>query len=132
MVCKSVLTALILSGLVCVAGCKPNTPLRISTIQTGRTLNSDRSVGQHTTRFKPDDTMHVSVLTDGPGAGAVTVRWRYRSSLVSEETQEVAYRNNAATEFHITNSSGFPEGDYTVEILVDNKPFATRTLSVVK
>jgi hypothetical protein len=60
------------------------------------------------------------------------VRWRYRSSLVNEETQEVAYRNNAATEFHITNSSGFPEGDYTVEILVDHKPFATRTLSVVK
>jgi hypothetical protein len=118
--------------LVCVAGCRPDTPLRISTIQTGRSLNSDRSVGQHTTRFKPDDTMHVSVLTDGPGAGAITVRWRYLSSLVSEETQQVAYQNNAATEFHMTNSSGFPAGDYTVEILVDGKPFATRTLRVVK
>jgi hypothetical protein len=104
----------------------------VSTIQTGRTLNSDRSVGQHTTRFKPDDTMHVSVLTDGPGAGSITVRWLFFSTLVNEETQEVAYRNNAATEFHMTNSSGFPAGDYTVEILVDKKPFATRTLHVVK
>ena len=63
---------LTVSILLCVAGCKPNTPLRVSTIQAGRTLNSDRSIGQHTTRFKPDDTIHVAVLTDGPGAGAGT------------------------------------------------------------
>jgi hypothetical protein len=115
-----------------VAGCQPNNPLRVTTIQTGRTLNSDRSVGQHTTRFKPDDTMHVAVLTDGPGSGSITVRWRYRSTLVSEETRKVSYRDHAATEFHIQNSSGFPAGDYSAEILVDDKPFATRALSVVE
>jgi len=126
-----VATALVVSGLVATA-CRPSGPLRVTTIQTGRSLNSDKSVGNHTTRFKPDDTMFASVLTDGPGAGTIGVRWRYAGRLVSEETKNVSYRDHAATEFHIQNSSGFPEGEYSVEILVDGKSFATRTLRVEK
>ena len=124
--------ALVVSGLVVVA-CRPSGPLRVTTIQTGRSLNSDKSVGNHTTRFKPDDTMFVSVLTDGPGSGTIGVRWRYvGTASVSEETKEVSYRDHAATEFHIQNSSGFPDGEYAVEVLVDGKSFATRTLRVEK
>ena len=124
-------TALIALGLV-VAGCRPSGPLRVTTIQTGKSLNSDKSVGNHTTRFKPDDTMFASVLTDGPGSGTIGVRWRFSGRLVSEETKNVSYRDHAATEFHIQNSSGFPPGEYTVEILVDGQSFATRQLRVDK
>jgi hypothetical protein len=126
-----VVTVLAVAGLV-TAACGPSGPLRVTTIQTGRSLNSDKSVGNHTTRFKPDDTMFVSVLTDGPGSGTIGVRWRFVGRLVSEESKDVSYRDHAATEFHIQNSSGFPPGDYSVEVLVDGKPFATRTLRVEK
>ena len=126
-----VVTAVIALGLVTVA-CRPSGPLRVTTIQTGKSLNSDKSVGNHTTRFKPDDTMFASVLTDGPGSGTIGVRWRYSGRIVSEETKNVSYRDHAATEFHIQNSSGFPEGDYTVEVLVDGQSFATRSLRVDK
>jgi hypothetical protein len=112
--------------------CRPSGPLQVTAIQTGRTLNSDNSVGNHTTRFKPFDTMCAAVLTDGPGAGTIGVRWRYAGRLVSEESREVAYRDSAATGFHIQNSAGFPAGDYSVEILIDGKSFATRTLRVDK
>ena len=124
-------TALIAVGLVA-AGCRPSGPLRVTTIQTGKSLNSDKSVGNHTTQFKPDDTMFASVLTDGPGSGTIGARWKYSGRLVSEETKSVSYRDHAATEFHIQNSSGFPPGDYSVEILVDGQSFATRALRVVK
>lgn len=123
--------ALVLS-VVAASACRPSGPLRVTTLQTGRSLNSDNSVGNHTTRFKPDDTMFVAVLTDGPGAGTITARWRYAGRLVSEEAREVSYRDHAATEFHIQNSSGFPPGEYSVEILVDGNSFATRTLRVEK
>jgi len=126
-----VATALVVSGLFA-AACRPSGPLRVTTIQTGRSLNSDKSVGNHTTRFKPDDTMFASVLTDGPGAGTIGASWRFAGRVVSEETKEVSYRDHAATEFHIQNSSGFPPGDYSVEILVDGESFATRTLHVEK
>jgi hypothetical protein len=129
----SVVLAIVLVGSVLsAAACQPGGPLRVTTIQTGRSLNSDKSVGNHTTRFKPDDTMFVSVLTDGPGAGTITARWRYAGRLVSEESRDVSYRDHAATEFHIQNSSGFPPGEYSVEIEVDGKPFATRALRVDK
>lgn len=126
-----VVTGVIALGLV-TAACRPSGPLRVTTIQTGKSLNSDKSVGNHTTRFKPDDTMFASVLTDGPGSGTIGVRWRYSGRVVSEETKNVSYRDHAATEFHIQNSSGFPEGDYTVEVLVDGQSFATRSLRVDK
>jgi hypothetical protein len=122
-------TAVVLSALVMTA-CRPSSPLRVTTIQTGKSLNSDKSVGNHTTRFRPDDTMFASVLTDGPGSGTIGARWRFAGRLVSEETKTVSYRDHAATEFHIQNSSGFPPGEYSVEILVDGQSFATRTLRV--
>jgi hypothetical protein len=127
-----VLVILLLASVLAGAACRPSSPLRITTIQTGRSLNSDKSVGNHTTRFKPDDTMFVSVLNDGPGSGTIMARWRYAGRLVSEESRDVSYRDHAATEFHIQNSSGFPPGEYSVEILVDGNSFATRTLRVDK
>lgn len=126
------LAVVLVASVLAAAACQPGGPLRVTTIQTGRSLNSDKSVGNHTTRFKPDDTMFVSVLTDGPGAGTITARWRYAGRLVSEESRDVSYRDHAATEFHIQNSSGFPPGEYSVEIVVDGNSFATRTLRVEK
>ena len=126
------LVALVAASVLSAAACRPSGPLRVTTIQTGRSLNSDRSVGNHTTRFKPDDTMFVAVLTDGPGTGTITARWRFAGRLVSEESRDVSYRDHAATEFHIQNSGGFPPGEYSVEILVDGNSFATRSLRVEK
>jgi hypothetical protein len=129
---KLLIAALFCSAALFVAGCGPSGPLKVKTIQTGRSLNSDNSVGLLTQRFRPDQTMYVAVLTDGPGKGTLTAKWTYAGRSVSEDTKEVSYRDSAATEFHITNSSGFPPGDYTVEILLDGKPVETRNLRVEK
>jgi len=129
MVRKKLLAALLLSLL---AACRPGGPLQLETIQTGSSLNSDHSVGTLATRFKPDDTLFVSVLTKGPGAGKIGVKWTYAGRLVSEDSRDVSYRDNAATEFHIKNSGGFPAGDYAVEVMIDGKSVATRPLKVEK
>ena len=129
---KLLVAALLLSATLPALGCGPNGPLKVKTIQTGRSLNSDNSVGLLTQRFRPDQTMYVAVLTDGPGKGKLTAKWTYAGRTVSEDTKSVSYRDSAATEFHITNSSGFPPGDYSVEILLDDKPVETRNLKVEK
>jgi hypothetical protein len=123
---------LLIAALLLAIGCGPSGPLKVKTIQTGRTLNSDNSVGLHTTRFRPDNTMYVAVLTDGPGKGTLTAKWTYAGRTVSEDTKQVSYRDSAATEFHITNSSGFPPGDYAVEIMLDGTSVETRNLRVDK
>src|SRR5690606_11590610 len=43
-------------------GRRPSEPLVIRTVQIGRSLNSDNSVGALTTRFSPEDTIYASVL----------------------------------------------------------------------
>ena len=130
MVRKKLLAGLLLAFVV--TACRPGGPLQLETIQTGRSLNSDNSVGTLATRFRPDDTLFVAVLTKGPGAGKIGVKWTYSGRLVSEDSRDVSYRDSAATEFHIKNSGGFPAGDYGVEILIDGKSVATRPLKVEK
>ena len=89
---------LVLVALAAIA-CRPATPLQLETIQTGKSLNSDNSVGNHTTRFRPNDTMNVAILTKGAGSGKIGVRWTLGGRVVNEESRDVSYRDSAATEF---------------------------------
>ena len=124
--------AALIALLVCL-GCAPDEPLRVDTIQLGRSLNPDNSVANHTTSFKSDDTtIYLSVLTPAAGAGTIGVRWTYAGRVVSEPTKEVSYNGPAATEFHIVNSAGFPPGDYKVEVFLNGAPAGERPFRVDK
>ena len=112
------------------AGCGPTEPLRVETIQLGRALNPDNSVSGHTTSFKPLDTMYVSILTPEKGRGTIGVRWTYEGRVVGEPSKDVVYRGPAATEFHIQNSSGFPPGNYGVEVFLDGQSVGKRDYRV--
>jgi hypothetical protein len=111
-------------------GCGSDQPLQVTTIQLGRSINPDKTVANHTTRFKTTDTIYAAVLTDGTGSGKIKVRWLYRGTLVSEPEQDVTYQGPAATEFHLQNSTGFPPGDYTVEFFLDGKTIGTRPFRI--
>jgi hypothetical protein len=124
----------LLAAVLVVAGagvaCGPSEPLRVTTLQLGRSLNPDNSVGTHTTRFKPDETVYVSILSEEPGYGTVTVRWLLNGQVVSEAKRDVSYTREAATEFHLQNSGGFPQGNYRVEILINGQPAGSREFRV--
>ena len=112
------------------SACGPQGPLRVDTIQLGRSLNPDNSVGTHTSTFKPLDTMYVSILTPEKGRGTIGVKWTYAGRIVSEPTKEVSYKGPASTEFHIQNSSGFPPGNYSVEVFLDGQSVCKRDYRV--
>jgi hypothetical protein len=120
--------------LVClsVAACQSGEPLKPAMIQLGRSLNPDNTVGGHTTRFKPTDTVYAAVLTTGSGSATISARWMYAGRVVSEPSKEVSYRGDAATEFHIQNSGGFPVGDYSVELLVNGETAGKREFRIEK
>jgi hypothetical protein len=122
---------LLLVGLVAI-GCGSNDPLQVTTIQLGKSLNPDRTIATHTTRFKRGETVYASVLTDGSGSAKIGARWWYAGRLVSEPTQQVSYKGAAATEFHMQTSGGLPPGDYKVEILVDGQSIGSREFRVEK
>jgi len=124
--------ALLLFVVLAASACGSNDPLQVTTIQLGKSLNPDRTVATHTTRFKPGDTVYASVLTDGSGAATLGAKWWYAGRLVSEPTQHVSYKGAAATEFHMQTSGGLPVGDYKVEILLDGQSIGSREFRVEK
>ena len=57
---------------VWLVACGSSEPLNIVAVQTGKTLNKDHSVGAHAISFHSNDTMYVSVLSNGRGAATIT------------------------------------------------------------
>jgi hypothetical protein len=123
------IAALIVFSLSLLA-CGPSEPLNVVTIQTGKSLNSDHSVGTHATSFRPKDTMYVSVLTVGRGAGTITVKWSLGGRVLHEVTRKVSYNDQAATDFRFQAADDFFIGEYTIEVIVDGKTIETRRVRV--
>jgi len=119
----------VLLVVLLVAGCA-RPPLVFEALQTGKSLNSDNSVGIQGTRFTPNETMYVSVLTKGSGAGTIQAKWTFRGTQVYEGSKDVSYQGSAATEFHMQYAGKLPVGDYVVEIFIDGMSVVTRTLEV--
>jgi hypothetical protein len=116
--------------LVVVAATAACGQIKPTTIQIGRSLNSDNSIGNHTTSFKPEDTIYAALLTEGIGSATISARWSYAGRIVSEPQRRVRYQGRAATEFHIQNSGGFPPGEYDVELFVDGTSAGSRKFRV--
>jgi hypothetical protein len=111
-------------------GCGPTEPLNVVAVQTGKSLNTDHSVGSHTGTFRPKDTMYVSVLSVGRGAGTITVKWTFGGRVVHEVAKKVSYNDQAATDFRFQAADDFPLGEYTIDVIVDGKTFETRRVKV--
>jgi hypothetical protein len=124
-------TLLLISCVLLLApGCAEH-PLQVGGIQIGRSLNEDSTIAKVTTVFKPTDTIYVSVHTTDLGSGTITVKWSYGGRLLSESSKSVSYKIAADTEFHMQHPSEFPQGAYTVDVLLDGKPAGSRSFTVV-
>ncbi len=119
-------------GLLLTATVACGGKLQATSIQLGRSLNSDNSVGNHTTSFKSTDTIYAAVETSASGSGVVSARWTYEGRVISEPQKKVSYRGEASTEFHLQNSGGFPPGDYEVEFFIDGQSVGTRKFRITR
>jgi len=117
------------AALTAAAGCN-NQPLKVSAVQLGKSLNSDNSVGNHATTFKPSDTVYAAVLTNASGSGTIETKWYFRNAKVSEMKKDVSYHGEAATEFRFHSTDGFPPGAYRVEFFLDGQPVGERTFKI--
>ena len=120
----------ILAATLLVTACGPTDPLKVDTIQLGRSLNPDSSVAEHATAFKRGDRVYVSVLTSAPGRGTIGVKWIYSGQVIDQPEKQVTYRDAAATSFNLVSSGGLPPGSYTVEVFVDGQSVGSRNFKV--
>jgi hypothetical protein len=121
---------------LCIAACLTSLAVACSgnltarSIQVGKTLNSDNSVGTITTAFKPNDTIYASILTEGSGTGTFGAKFSYGGRVIAEPERRVSMRGSGATEFHIEYSGGFPPGDYDIELFLNGQSVGTRRVRV--
>ena len=120
--------------LVCIAlgACRSNEPLKVSTIQVGRAISSDNQVGNHTTVFRPDDTIYVSVLTTDTGSGTIGVKWLFGDRLHQRAVAGSVVQRGGSHRVPHPELGRFPEGKYSVEAFLDGASVGKRTFSVEK
>ena len=110
----------------------PAAAVRITEVQTGKSVGADKKVQAPADNFAPGDTIFASVSTEGSAPSAILrVRWTYQGGqTVKEDSRSIAPTGPAATEFSIQKPGGWPKGSYTVEVSVDGGAPTSKTFKV--
>lgn len=109
------------------------TPVRVSDIQVGKGVGSDKKVGNQTTSFGVRDTMYVAVITDGAAKDAkLTAKWTFNGKQVVKESSQTISPTGGetVTEFHVDKKSAWPKGKYLVEVWLNGVSAGTKDLEV--
>ena len=105
--------------------------LAVADIRLGGAIGLDKRVAAPADSFAPEDTVYVSVLTEGSADHvSLAARFKRGDHLVAEVSQGIAPEGTAVSEFNIWKPGGLPPGDYVVEILVDDVPAGARSFTV--
>ena len=106
----------------------------LSAVTLGKAVGEDKKVTAAAETFAKGDTIHASIDTTGAGSATLVAKWTFtkdgKTVPVKEDTATIAPTGPATTEFHISKPDGWPAGDYTVEILLDGKPVASKSFKV--
>ncbi len=110
----------------------PAPAVTVTDVQLGNALGADKKVVAASDTFKPKDTIFAVVSTDGAAPAAViAVKWTYQDGqTVKEDSRTIAPTGPATTEFSIQKPSGWPKGDYKVDVTVDGKPGPSKSFKV--
>ena len=107
-------------------------PMRVTSIETGKSLAADHHVSAATTDFGVRDTLRVAVVTEGSATNS-TLRavFTYGDKLVKELTQPVSATGGTnVTNFEVDKPTAWPKGSYKVEVFLDGVSVGTKDLTV--
>ncbi len=110
-------------------------PFKVTTVDLGKSIGDDKHIKDAATTFGPKDTIYASISSEGVSPKAtLKAKWTFgaKGTLVNEETRDIAPTGPAVTEFHIAKPSGWPAGNYTLEVAVDGIPVTTKEFAVQK
>lgn len=108
-------------------------PLRVSDIELGRRIGSDKKISDETDDFGVRDTIYVSVSTEGASTGSrLSAKWTFNDKqVVDSSSQSISPTGGTTvTEFHITKATAWPKGKYKVEVLLDGVSAGTKDFEV--
>ena len=106
-------------------------PPSVGAVTLGNAIGEDKKVAQPLETFGVKDTIYASVETAGTGHAKVRALWSFvkgeKTAKVDETTIEFDSTGPATNEFHISKPSGWPKGDYRVEVFLGDAATAAMT-----
>jgi hypothetical protein len=114
----------------------PPAPAGVSVagISLGKAIGADKKVTASTDTFAKGDTIYAAVETTGAGSADLKAKWTFHKgdkvADVSEETTTINATGPAVTSFKVSKPSGWPPGDYQVEISAGGKSAGVKKFSV--
>ena len=109
------------------------TPLRVTDIQLGKRVGSDKRIVEPATSFGTRDTIYVSVTTDGAATDArLTATWMYNGTQGVSEADEMLSSPGGTTvsEFHVSKETPWPTGSYRVDIKLNGVAAGSRDFTI--
>jgi hypothetical protein len=106
--------------------------LKVSGVMIGKRVGTGNLVTEPTFQFSPTDTVHVSIATEGSGAGQLTAAWRSQSGEILQKNSEFARTGGENTAFSLTQPKGLKPGTYKVVVLLDDDSVDTKVFVVKK
>lgn len=107
--------------------------LHVSNVMIGRQIGPGNRITEPTFQFAPQDTVYVSVATQGAGgAGTLTAAWRSQSGEILQKSSEPVRPAGENTEFRLTQPKGLKPGTYKVIVFLDDDSVETKVFVVKK
>lgn len=107
--------------------------LRVSNVMIGRQVGRGNLITQPTFEFAPQDTIHVSVATEGSGgASTLTAAWRSQSGEILQQTSEPVGHAGENVAFGLSQPKGLKPGTYKVIVFLDDDSVETKVFLVRK
>jgi hypothetical protein len=108
----------------------------VAAVTLGNAIGPDKKVTTGVDMFTPKETIYASVDTIGSGPAKLRALWSFvrgeKVAKVDETTIEVTSTGPTTNEFHVSKPSGWPKGDYKIEIFLNDAavPAQTKTFKV--
>ena len=96
-------------------------------LEVGRTLKPDNHVTDKSTRFQPNDSIYIVVMSKGSVSGVrmeAVVSYQ-TGAMVYDSSRVVDLKGPAATVFQASNASGWPVGKYQLRVMIAGKSYRT-------
>ena len=106
--------------------------LKVASVMIGKRVGTGNLITEPTFQFSPTDTVHVSIATEGSGAGQLTAAWRSQNGEILQKTSEFARTGGENTSFSLTQPKGLKPGTYKVVVLLDDDSVDTKVFVVKK
>lgn len=107
--------------------------LRVSNVMIGRRIGPGNRITEPTFEFAPQDTVYVSVATEGADeAATLTAAWRSQGGEILQKSSAPVAAAGENTEFRLAQPKGLKPGTYKVIIFLGSDSVDTRVFAVKK